>query len=330
MQLDVLIPTYNRSELLALTLRSLRDARVPPLMSVRVTVIDNNSTDDTRRTVETMQADFGGRLDYVFEPRQGRTFALNAGIAHTRGELIGIIDDDEEIDARWYERVYQAFTETPKLDFIGGPYVPRWGAERPAWLPDTHGAVIGWVDGGSKVVPFDENYPGILMGGNAVLKRTVFERVGVFSTELGRTAKGLLSCDDEDMYRRLLAAKTFGLYLPDLIIYHYVPPERLTKSYYRRWCYWNGVSRGWLGRGQREAVTYLGSVPRYLYGNAARGLAALVAGTLRAGDGQANKRFAHELAVCDLVGFIYGTYFYRPATESASESKQELKEQKAL
>jgi len=277
-----------------------------------------------------MQAEFGGRLDYLFELRQGRTFALNAGIAHARGELIGTIDDDEEIDVHWYERVYQAFAENPQLDFIGGACVPRWGAERPEWLPESHGSVIGWVDGGNRVVPYDENYPGILMGGNAVLKRTVFERVGVYSTELGRTAKGLLSCDDEDMYRRLLAAKTFGLYLPDLIIHHYVPPERLTKSYYRRWCYWNGVSRGWLGRGQREPVTYLGGVPRYLYGNAVRGIAEIAAGVFRPVARQPKRRFTNQLAVCDLIGFIYGTHFYRPATESSSESKQKLKEQKAL
>lgn len=329
MQLDVLVPTYNRSELLARALCSLRDASVPDAMKVRVTVLDNNSIDETRATVEAMRPDFDNRLDYIFEPRQGKSHALNTGIERTSGDLIGIIDDDEEIDGNWYARVYQAFDEQPELDFIGGPYIPRWGAERPAWLPDSYGAVIGWVDGGDHVTPFDANYPGMLMGGNCVLTRRVLERVGGFSTALGRTARGLMCCEDEDMYRRLLLAKAYGLYLPDLIIYHYVPPARLTREYYRRWCFWNGVSRGWLGKTSRESVAYLGGVPRYLYGNAARGLAAIAAGILRAGDGQAKKRFTRELAVWDLVGFFYGVHFYRP-DNPAGETHKKMKEQTAL
>ncbi len=39
---------------------------------------------------------FGGRLRYLFEKNQGKSWALNSGIAATSGDLLGIIDDDEE------------------------------------------------------------------------------------------------------------------------------------------------------------------------------------------------------------------------------------------
>src|SRR4051794_38386926 len=95
MKLDVIIPTYNRDQLLKRTLDSLLNAEVPASLEVRVTVVDNNSKDSTRQTVESYREKFCGRLDYVFEGRQGRSFALNAGIRSTTGELVGMIDDDE-------------------------------------------------------------------------------------------------------------------------------------------------------------------------------------------------------------------------------------------
>ena len=109
MLLDVIIPTYNRHELLARTLDSLLAAQSPPGLEVQVTVVDNNSKDATRQTVESYMEKFAGRLRYVFEVRQGRSFALNAGIESTIGDLVGMIDDDEEIDHRWYSCVASTF-----------------------------------------------------------------------------------------------------------------------------------------------------------------------------------------------------------------------------
>src|SRR5262249_44060363 len=109
MRLDVIIPTFNRQLLLDKTLASLWRAGTPPGLAVRVTVVDNNSRDRTREVVERWQARFAGRLQYVFESQQGRSSALNAGIRATDGDLVGMIDDDEEIDAGWYARLYDAF-----------------------------------------------------------------------------------------------------------------------------------------------------------------------------------------------------------------------------
>ena len=33
--------------------------------------------------------------------------------------------------------------------------------------------------------------------------------------------------------------------VPDLIIYHWIPTERLTKRYYRKWVIGRGISMGW-------------------------------------------------------------------------------------
>src|SRR5215813_219429 len=125
MHLEVIVPTYNRSDLLPVCLKSLQAANIPRGMTIGITVVDNNSDDDTREIVASWKENFNGRLRYVFEKIQGRSAALNAGISASEGDLIGFIDDDEEIDETWYRIAYDAFT-TNDVDFIGGPYLPKW------------------------------------------------------------------------------------------------------------------------------------------------------------------------------------------------------------
>ena len=307
MQLDVIIPTYNREDLLKSSLQSLLTATVPSGLDVAITVVDNNSTDGTKLLVESFQEKFGDRVRYLFESKQGRSPALNAGITSTSGDLVGTIDDDEEIDPGWYKAVFEIFT-TSDLDFIGGPYVPQWAIPVPEWLPRQYGGVVGWVDGGDKQIPFDTNYQGILMGGNAVFRRSVFERVGLYATWLGRTDKGLLSGEDEEFYNRLLAAGAKGMYLPNLVIYHHVPPERLTKKYFRSWCFWRGVSLGLLDRKRKLPGPYLFGISRWHHRNAARGLISK-ARELFVESPDPATAFASELGIWDWLGLLYGRHF---------------------
>lgn len=307
MRLDVVIPTHNRAALLPRTLESLLQADSPPSLETWVAVVDNRSTDGTRALVDSFMPRFGGRLRYLYEPHPGRSHALNTGIANTRGDLVGMIDDDEQVDRGWLKAIAAAF-EDPRTDFIGGPYLPVWGGERPAWVTRAYGSAVGWAEDGDAIQQYGSGCHAMLMGGNAVIRRTVLERAGPYSVDLGRTPGGrLLSCEDEDMFARLLAIGARGFYRPDLIIHHYVPPERLTKRYLRRWCFWRGVSQGTMDRRRPAPVPYFLGVPRYMFGVAIRGVFDTVRAIL--GRDDPARVFRNELAWWDLAGFIYGKHF---------------------
>src|SRR5205085_10102619 len=111
---------------------------------------------------------------------------------------------------------------------------PVWETAHPEWLPQNYPAVIGLVDCGSERRRFGDDFDGIAMGGNSVITRTMLQTVGSYSAQLGRKGSRLLSVEVEDMTDRLLAAGGNGLYLPELVIYHYISPERLTRGYHRR------------------------------------------------------------------------------------------------
>jgi glycosyltransferase involved in cell wall biosynthesis len=307
LNLDVVVPTYNRSQLLRRALTSLLTAPIPAGLSVVILVVDNNSTDDTARVVREFPCPPDRSVVYIREPKQGLSHARNAGINAGSGGLIGFIDDDEEIGQYWYEVVAREFSDA-SVDFIGGPYLGNWAAPPPAWLPPGYNSVIG-------VTPlkprghFGSGLSGMLMGGNAVVRRTVFDRIGTYSTRLGRSGKGLLSEEDAEFYRRLDVASIPGIYVPDLIIHHYIPTERLTRNYHRRWSFWRAVSQGVLDRDRKELSVYVLGIPRHRIGRALRGVVAYPGHCLSpTAQGQA---FADELATWDLLGFIYGKHFVR-------------------
>ena len=187
MILYVVIPSYNRANLLPRTLESLHNARRPEDLSIHVYLVDNNSKDHTAQVVREYQRSFAHELHYILETHQGRSSALNAGISAGAGDLVAMIDDDEEVADSWFEVIAAKFRE-PDLDFIGGPYYPRWGAPKPEWITKESGAIVGWVDGGPEERTYGPEFNAMLMGGNAVVRRSVFERVGLYSPQLGRTA----------------------------------------------------------------------------------------------------------------------------------------------
>jgi glycosyltransferase involved in cell wall biosynthesis len=280
-------------------------------MSADLYIVDNGSTDDTRAVASELIAQWGRRVRYVLAQQPGKSSALNAGIAASHGDLVGFIDDDEEIGDRWLDLVADAFSHAD-VDFIGGRYVPVWPGDPPAWLPPRHTAAVGLVDGGREPKVFGVTYQGVLVGGNAVIRRRAIEQAGGFRPALGpRVSRRLLSCEDEDLYLRLLDLGLTGWYLPELIVRHHVLPERLTKQYHRRWCFWRGVSKAILHRFRPAGVPTLAGAPRYMFGDLVR------AGVRLARPGSPGERFDAELIAWDLAGFLYGQHFYRPDDRSA-------------
>ncbi len=328
MKLEVIIPTYNRAEMLRKTLQSMVAADKPQKMSVRVTVVDNNSKDHTKKIVEEFQAKNEINLHYIFEPRQGRTKALNAGIKNADADLLGTIDDDEEVAKHWFMEVERIFMErSDSIDFISGRCLPNFEKEPPDWLPPTgYNGVIGKIDCGEKELTFGKDFDGVLSGGNSVIKLSVFHEIGFYNEDLGRTEKGLLTCDDDEIHHRLLNAEKKGIHDPQLLIYHFVPASRLTKKYHRVWCYGWGTSRAVMDKLiPPKPLPRLFGVPRYLYGEAARGVLKMLSAFLRFNP---NEAFRHELPFWVLYGYIFSpkSKVQSPKSEKSEQGTSESRQ----
>src|SRR5918993_2016974 len=143
----VVIATFNRARLLDETLESLRALRVASGRRWDAIVVDNNSTDETRAVVERQAQTFPVPLHYLFESRQGRSSALNAGIATARGAVIAMTDDDVLVDPGWLEAACTALLvpRQPAIVYAGGPVAPRWETPPPRWLDLRRGDLWGTI-----------------------------------------------------------------------------------------------------------------------------------------------------------------------------------------
>jgi glycosyltransferase involved in cell wall biosynthesis len=230
----IVISTYNRCGQLRHALESLLDQEADGTRW-ELLVVDNNSTDQTRATVESFIGRATVPLRYIFERRQGLSFGRNAGIACATAPIIAFTDDDVRPSPDWVRSITRAFEEHPDVDFVGGKVLPRWPGSVPAWLTADHWSPLALVDYGDEPFVAHPGRPSCLVGANLAFRREVFDRVGPFAPRLQRIGDGIGSAEDYDMQMRVWRAGGLGLYAPDMVVTTDVQPERITKAYHRRW-----------------------------------------------------------------------------------------------
>lgn len=261
---SVIVATYNRCDVVRGAVESLmnQDSRGT---SYEVIVVDNNSTDATRRTLEELCNTYD-KLSYHFEAQQGVSYARNRGIAAARAPILAFTDDDIKPAQDWIASVSEGFKRFPEADCIGGKVLPETATEFPSWLTNKHWTPLALLDMGDEPVVLDVlNGPG-LVAANLAVRAGVFKDVGLFQPELQRVKSFIGSLEDHEFEMRLGAAKKRLMYLPELIVYAQVLDERLSKAYHRRWYRGHGHFYALMRNQQFESSkARLLDVPSHLY-----------------------------------------------------------------
>lgn len=123
LQIDVIIPTRDRSELLTRCLASLNSAVAPTTVSLRVLLCINGNDEDTVGVTRRMQRDLVNlRIDYLFEPnRLSAAAARNRLLPAAQAEWIFFVDDDAYVDPQFFDIFLDLLKQNPAAEVIGGP-----------------------------------------------------------------------------------------------------------------------------------------------------------------------------------------------------------------
>src|SRR5215471_16449490 len=154
-EIAVIISTYNRSDMLNNALDGVLCQNEEGSIPYQVIVVDNNSTDNTRGVVESHIARGHENLQYVFEPRQGVSYARNTGVARAKAPIIAFTDDDVRVARDWIANIKAEFDEHPDIAFLGGKILPHWKTAPPDWLNRDHWWALALLDYGEE--PFYVN-----------------------------------------------------------------------------------------------------------------------------------------------------------------------------
>jgi len=274
--ISVLICTYNRARLLRETLTALQSQQPPADCEVEIIVVDNNSTDNTPAVVAESAAHGGFRVVSLKESRQGKSFALNTGLAHASGEVLALTDDDVIPAPDWLARIVDGF-RARDVQFVFGKVLPRWSRTPPPELltapaQDIWGplAIVDYGDAAADYLP-ESHSQRLPVGANLAFARSALLTIGGWRTDLGKVNNTLVSGEDHEIFMRL---RRFGLYVgyydPLLTVRHFVPGDRLTRRYFRRWFFWHGKTQALMlddlyPEVDMTSVPRIAGVPRFAY-----------------------------------------------------------------
>ena len=252
MKISVILCTHNRCQILAKALSSVVATTLPDPDVWEVLVVDNNSSDQTRDVVEDFCRRYPGRVRYLFEPQAGKSYALNTGIREAAGDIVAFMDDDLTVAPTWLHSLTAALHDNQWAG-AGGRTLLAQRFSPPRWLslegPDSLGAILAALfDLGDK--PCSLTKPPY--GANMAFQKKMFEKYGLFRTDLGPSPNRDTPRPNEDTEfgRRLLAAGEQIRYEPFAIAYHPLPEERIRQDYFLDWYfdYGRAMVREW-GRG---------------------------------------------------------------------------------
>ncbi|MBN1230667.1 MAG: glycosyltransferase family 2 protein [Anaerolineales bacterium] len=192
-RVSVVIPTYNRADLILETLdsvfrQSYRD--------YEIVVVDDGSTDDLKSVLQPYIQN--GRIKYVYQENAGLPAARNTGIRHSKGEWIAFLDSDDLFTPDKLKRQIEYLDAHPEAVFLHS-FFSKF---------DNQGNDLGVRD-----TSFYQGliYPQMLLEWDVLMaspcvvaRRDVFEEAGYFDETLHWA-------EDLDMWRRVSRIHPFHI-----------------------------------------------------------------------------------------------------------------------
>lgn len=314
-QISVILCAYTeeRWEYLLAAAESIKRQTLPPLELI--IVIDHNP----QLLVRTQEAIPWARvISNQGEP--GTSPAKNTAIKLAQGTILAFMDEDAVAEPNWLSSLSACYTETNILG-VGGKIEPIWQIGQPKWFPTEFNWVVGCSYQG---LPTISQPVRNLIGCNMSIRKDVFQRVGLFNSDIGRIGKIPLGCEETELCIRATQQIPGGefIYEPQAIVCHNVPATRVTWQYFLYRSYAEGLSKAQISELVGE-TSGLASERSYIFRTLPIGIIQGIRDTL----------LQHNLAgikrsTAILIGLLYTTAgyivgkVYRPLPQQIRQSFQ--------
>jgi len=231
--ISVIIPTLNRCETLKNAIASAQ-GQTWPADQYEIIVVDNGSTDGTSHSVERLEKESKTLIRVIHEPLLGLHNARHAGARAAKGEVLMFTDDDATFEPDWVRAYAEAFAKYPEMMAAGGPVRPFWETQPPQWLLSYMGneKTFGIL---SLMEPYSEfrlDQKGFFFGVNMAVRRQVLFKVGGFNPD--SFGDIWLGDGETGLNRKLWERQMLIGYVPGAVVFHHIPPQRMTARYFCR------------------------------------------------------------------------------------------------
>ena len=209
MTVSVIIPTYNRASLLP---RAIESVLGQTYTDWNLLVVDDGSNDGTAKLLDSYS---DSRTKSLRIRHRGVSAARNAGVRHSRGEMLAFLDSDDEWLPEKLERQLDYWQENPHVSLVYSSEI--------------------WIRAGRRVNP-PKQYRGksgrilipsiracVISPSTAKMRRRTFEELGGFN-------ESYPVCEDYDLWLRLCSRYEVGWIPEPLIVRHGGRSDQLSES----------------------------------------------------------------------------------------------------
>ena len=262
--LTIVIATHNRCDLLRRTLETLAQCTLPDCYRATL-VVENGGEFGADQVVAEAAPALNAR--YLYHSYGNKSAATNAALEIVRDGVIVFFDDDLRVHEATITAYAQAAAQYSRGVFFGGPLRIDYEAVPPDWvIPHLPSSAAGWTwDGDHQQV----DRP-VFLGGNWAAYAQDLHDMGQFDPNFGTGSPTGSSGQETDMQRRMLAAGMRGEYVPDALVWHFVPQNRCTAEWTLRRRYQAGLQAG---MSEDSPVPMVMGYPRWYFSAFAKSLA---------------------------------------------------------
>ncbi len=247
-QISLVIPTFNRVDLLSRCLKSVLSQQGKSILEVIVAL-------DARDTAsEVLLEKYVPQVTVVRSMRGGSNAARNRGKQQARGAIIVFLDDDCVLPREdWIVRLGSLFKRHPEADVAGGLYLSENNA--PLFVRCRNQMSNAYVLD-SRVSALETR---VLLGGASAYRREVFLRWGVFDELLGYGAA------ETELNSRIINGEGRFFLFDELAVVHAMTPRSLYQYCCQAFMQGRGFAYSgaknkkypYAGKGVRATLSYL-------------------------------------------------------------------------
>jgi glycosyltransferase involved in cell wall biosynthesis len=223
----VIMPTFRRPSSLGRALASLA-AQEAPGLSWELVLVDNDDPPGAEAVFGELAEAFSIAARLVRERKRGSAHARNLGIAESRGGIVAMIDDDVVAAPDWLATLVEPII-AGRCDATGGRVILDPTVVRPRWYDEERvGPYLTHFDPSRTERTLEEGE--YVLTANAAWRAEPLRETGGFDPALGPRDGRPIVNDDVLLSRRFQAVGGRMRYVPEAVVVHELPPERL-----RRW-----------------------------------------------------------------------------------------------
>lgn len=246
MQLSVIICAHNPREDYIYRMLDALKAQTLQKGQWEMLLIDNASN---KRLADIWDLAWHPHARHIREDELGLTPARLRGIKESNGEILVFVDDDNVLDNSYFQKALAIHSQFRQLGAYGAGQIKGEFESPPRTEIMPFLGMLALRDDKKPLWSNQQNWNSSIPfgAGLCVLRTVALEYAQVLVKDhtrrsLGRSGKGLLSCDDVDL--ALFACKLgFGTgVFPELSLIHLIPSRRLERQYFIALAEGNAVS----------------------------------------------------------------------------------------